>query len=104
MSILGLPRSALIVLGSLAKDGPMCPKDICKTVGLAPRTVSFALRKLMHRQLLQKIPNLSDMRKSLYITNEEKMKELFMKFGIDSIKALQPAISSLGQSSRSLTR
>lgn len=104
MSVLGLPRSALIVLSSLVKNGPMCPKDLCADIGLAPRTVSFALRKLMHSNLLRRIPNLGDMRKSLYVADEIRIKELFMRFGVDSIKALQPVIAEMSRSTRAFTR
>ena len=104
MSVLGLPRSALIVLSSLVKNGPMCPKDLCTDIGIAPRTVSFALRKLMHSNLLRRIPNLGDMRKSLYVADEVRIKELFMQFGVDSIKSLQPVIAEMSRSTRALTR
>jgi hypothetical protein len=82
----------------------MCPKDLCAKVGIAPRTVSFALRKLMHKNLLKKIPNLDDMRNSLYVADEVRIKELFMQFGVDSIKALQPVIAEMNRSTRALTR
>ncbi|MHA1924455.1 MAG: MarR family transcriptional regulator [Candidatus Thorarchaeota archaeon] len=77
---LELPRSAIIVLDKLTHDGPMTPKDISTRVDLAPRTVSFALRKLMGQKLCRKIPNLQDMRQPLYQANAEKAKELRMKF------------------------
>lgn len=104
MSVLGLPRSALIVLSSLVKNGPMCPKDLCADIGLAPRTVSFALRKLMRSNLLRRIPNLGDMRKSLYVADETRIKELFIRFGVDSITALQPVIAEMIGSTRAFTR
>lgn len=77
---LELPRSAIIVLDKLTHDGPMTPKDISTRVDLAPRTVSFALRKLMGQKLCRKIPNLQDMRQPLYLANAEKAKELRMRF------------------------
>ena len=77
---LDLPRSAIIVLDRLADEGPMTPKDISHRVKLAPRTVSFALRKLMGQKLCRKIPNLQDMRQPLYQADSEKAKELRMKF------------------------
>ena len=104
MSVLGLPRSAWIVLNSLMKNGPMCPKDLCADIRLAPRTVSFALRKLMHSNLLRRIPNLGDMRKSLYVADELRIKELFKKLGVDSIKALQPVIADMSRPTFGLTR
>ena len=80
MSLMNLPRSAIIVLNRLAEDGAMTPKDISEKVDLAPRTVSFALRKLVGQDLCRKIPNLSDMRQPLYLANAEKANELRMKF------------------------
>jgi DNA-binding MarR family transcriptional regulator len=58
----------------------MTPKDISRKVSLAPRTVSFALRKLMRRNLCKKIPNLSDMRQPLYLVNKEEAEQLRMKY------------------------
>jgi DNA-binding MarR family transcriptional regulator len=77
---LDLPRSAIIVLDRLSHEGPMTPKDISRKVSLAPRTVSFALRKLMRRNLCKKIPNLSDMRQPLYLVNKEEAEQLRMKY------------------------
>ncbi len=77
---LDLPRSAIIVLDRLVSEGPMTPKDITEKVPLAPRTVSFALRKLMGQKLCRKIPNLRDMRQPLYMVDMERAKELRMKF------------------------
>ena len=58
----------------------MTPKDISSKVDLAPRTVSFALRKLVGQDLCKKIPNLSDMRQPLYLANEDTARELRMKY------------------------
>jgi DNA-binding MarR family transcriptional regulator len=77
---LDLPPSAIIVLEKLENQGPMTPKDISRAVSLAPRTISFALGKLVRKNLCKKIPNLSDMRQPLYLVNEEKTKELRAKF------------------------
>lgn len=77
---LDLPRSAIIVLDRLTDEGPMTPKDISQSVKLAPRTVSFALRKLLGQELCHKIPNLQDMRQPLYQADCEKARELRMKF------------------------
>jgi DNA-binding MarR family transcriptional regulator len=77
---LNLPRSAIVVLSRLAKEGPMTPKDISSKVDLAPRTVSFALRKLMGQDLCKRIPNLRDMRQPLYIANAEKTRQLRTRY------------------------
>ncbi|MFW9851244.1 MAG: MarR family transcriptional regulator [Candidatus Thorarchaeota archaeon] len=75
-----LPRSAIIVLDRLTTEGPLTPKDISNRVDLAPRTVSFALQKLMGKRLCKKIPNLIDMRQPLYAADMERAKELRNKF------------------------
>ena len=80
MSGFDLPRSAVIVLDRLTSEGPLTPKDLSNKVDLAPRTVSFALRKLMGQKLCKKIPNLRDMRQPLYLADAEKTKQLRMKY------------------------
>ncbi len=75
-----LPRSAIIVLDRLTSEGPLTPKAISSRVDLAPRTVSFALRKLMGQKLCKKIPNLTDMRQPLYAADMERAKQLRVKF------------------------
>ena len=75
-----LPRSALIILERLTLEGPMTPKDISVKVDLAPRTVSFALRKLIGLDLCKKVPNLQDMRQPLYLADMNRAKEFRRKF------------------------
>ena len=80
-----LPKSAVIVLRHLDTGGPMCPVDICETANLAPRTVSHALKRLVHDRLCKKIPNLQDMRRPLYVPNYEVARNVVQKHGHDSI-------------------
>ena len=61
-----LPWSVLIVLDHLATSGPKSPKVIASEMKLAPRTVSFALRRLTRAKLCHKTPNLHDMRQPIY--------------------------------------
>ena len=51
---------------------------------MAPRTVSFALRKLLGRQLLKKIPNLHDMRRPKYHVDMEAAKDMLQRYN-DSV-------------------
>lgn len=81
------PKSAMAILGTLAKNGPMCPMEICETLHMAPRTVSFALRKLLGNKLLRKIPNLSDMRRPMYHVNMDVAKELLQKYNDAALRA-----------------
>ena len=75
-----LPNSAILVLGSLAAEGPMTPKTIIEKVGLAPRTISFALRTLVREQVIKKIPNFADMRQPIYHIDMKRVKELQLRF------------------------
>lgn len=58
----------------------MTPKDISVKVDLAPRTVSFALRKLIGLDLCKKVPNLQDMRQPLYLADMKQAREFRRKF------------------------
>ena len=98
-----LPKSAKIVLARLTVEGPMTPKDISDRVDLAPRSVSFALRKLMKEDLCRKVPNLTDMRCPFYRSNMERVRELNLIFSIDTYYRLRPSPGSV-DSSRSFNR
>jgi DNA-binding MarR family transcriptional regulator len=74
------PKSALMILGALANDGPMCPIEISEKLNMAPRTVSFALRQLLKRQLLRRVPNLLDMRRPMYHVNMEQARDMLLKY------------------------
>ncbi len=80
-----LASSAMIVFEELLRAGPLCPKDIASKTGLAPRTVSHALKTLMAKKLCTRTPNFSDMRSPLYHVNVEVAREL--RLSIDKIKA-----------------
>lgn len=80
-----IPKSARIVLHSLATTGPMSPKEISRKSELPLRTVSFAIRRLTTQKLLRRIPNLLDMRQPLYRLESKEMKAHFIKHGADSL-------------------
>ena len=71
-----VPRSAIILLDHLTKHGPMAPRDLSKKAKIPLRTVTFALQKLVRMRLLNKTPNLMDMRKPLYHPNIERIREV----------------------------
>ena len=71
-----LTPTALVVLEELAAKGPMTPLEIRKQMGLPSRTISTALRRLTEKRLCLKIPNLLDMRQSLYAVDPVRMKEM----------------------------
>lgn len=74
------PRSTFAILSTLICDGPMCPKELSVSLGMAPRTVSFALKKLLRDKILRRIPNLSDMRRPKYHVNMEQARDMLEKY------------------------
>ncbi|MFX0108116.1 MAG: MarR family transcriptional regulator [Candidatus Hodarchaeota archaeon] len=72
----GLTPTAIVVLQELAEKGPMTPLQIRKEMGLASRTVSTALQRLTDHRLCRRVPNLLDMRQSLYAADPVRMKEM----------------------------
>ncbi|MFW9951484.1 MAG: winged helix-turn-helix transcriptional regulator [Candidatus Thorarchaeota archaeon] len=62
-----IPPSAKIVLNLLRKNSPLSANAILKESKLAPRTVRYALKKLLEANIIQKLYNLDDMRKYLYV-------------------------------------
>ena len=87
-----LPDSALTVFRALTSKGPLTPTEICQNTNLPDRTVSFALRKLVRQGLIQRIPNLHDMRSALYHPILTKVAELISTHGIESIIGSQLTI------------
>ncbi len=81
------PKSALAILGALINHGPMCPIEISEKLNMAPRTVSFALRKLLGRQLLKKIPNLHDMRRPKYHVDMDAAKDILQQYNDAALKS-----------------
>lgn len=81
------PKSAMAILGALINHGPMCPLEISEKLDMAPRTVSFALRKLLGRQLLRKIPNLNDMRRPKYHVDMEAAKAILQQYNDSALKS-----------------
>jgi DNA-binding MarR family transcriptional regulator len=64
-----LTKSQMIVLSVLretGKDG-VTPKQLIDHVSFAPRTVRYALRKLLKKHLIKRYPCLEDMRQWIYI-------------------------------------
>jgi len=91
MMAMELPDSALTVFHALTSTGPLTPTEICRNTNLPDRTVSFALRKLVRQGLIQRIPNLLDMRSALYHPILTKAAELISTYGSKSIIGLQLA-------------
>ena len=67
-----LTKSQMIVLDILrttGKDG-VTPKQLLDKVSFAPRTVRYALRKLLKKMLIKRVPCLQDMRQWIYVPAE----------------------------------
>ena len=63
-----IPPSAKTVYDLIRENGPITAKDIQNGCKLAPRTVRYALKILLDAQLIQRLPNLRDMRQNIYRT------------------------------------
>ncbi|MHA2361300.1 MAG: hypothetical protein ACXAB6_05170, partial [Candidatus Thorarchaeota archaeon] len=66
---LKLTKSQMIVLKTLRKNGRKgtTPKQLIDKIAFAPRTIRYALRKLLKKNLIKRIPCLLDMRQWIYI-------------------------------------
>lgn len=64
-----LTKSQVIVLDILRKTGRggVTPKQLLDKVSFAPRTVRYALRKLLKKNLIKRVPCLQDMRQWIYV-------------------------------------
>jgi len=69
MKDMKLTKSQMIVLGILRKTGRdgTTPKQLLDKVSFAPRTVRYALRKLLKKNLIRRVPCLQDMRQWIYV-------------------------------------
>ncbi len=64
-----LTKSQMIVLDILRSSGKngVTPKQLLDKVSFAPRTVRYALRKLLKKRLIKRVPCLQDMRQWIYV-------------------------------------
>jgi DNA-binding MarR family transcriptional regulator len=67
--VVRLTKSQTIVLDLLRKNGMngATPKQLLDKVSFAPRTVRYALRKLLKKKLIRRVPCLQDMRQWIYV-------------------------------------
>ncbi|MHA2140325.1 MAG: MarR family transcriptional regulator [Candidatus Thorarchaeota archaeon] len=65
---MNLTKSQLVILDILRanREKGTTPKEIHDKVSYAPRTVRNALRKLLHQNLICRVPCLQDMRQAIY--------------------------------------
>lgn len=66
---IGLTKSQTIVLDLMRTRGRkgVTPKQLLQEVPFAARTVRYALRKLLRKKLIKRIPCLQDMRQWIYL-------------------------------------
>lgn len=50
----------------LKEQGPQTPKEISAKTSYAPRTLRYALKKLLELNLIKKTPNFEDLRQNYY--------------------------------------
>lgn len=64
-----LTNSQIVVLSLLRESGGsgVTPKQLLDKVSFAPRTVRYALRRLLKKKLIKRVPCLQDMRQWIYI-------------------------------------
>ncbi len=86
-----ISAGVLTVLQVVAAHGPISPHEICDRVELSPRTVTLALSQLTESKICKKVPNLSDMRKPLYVMNSERARLVLAEYGLDSVIRTPPA-------------
>ncbi len=61
-----LPPSIEQVITVLEKEGPLSSSEIIKKVNFSTRTVRYALKHLLDYEIVEKQPNLLDMRRTYY--------------------------------------
>ncbi|NWF95048.1 MAG: MarR family transcriptional regulator [Candidatus Thorarchaeota archaeon] len=68
-----LTKSQRIVLEILMQRGRKgtTPKQLLDQVSFAPRTVRYALRRLLSKKLVKRVPCLEDMRQWVYVPVRE---------------------------------
>lgn len=64
-----LPNSALPLLRYLEAYGSKTQRELIEELDLPVRTVRYSIRRLLEKNLIQKQPNLADMRSVYYSIN-----------------------------------
>ncbi len=66
------PPSASKIIRVIENNGPMTSKDIVENTNLAPRTVRYALKRLVAEGVIARVPNLTDLRQTLFMLHVER--------------------------------
>ncbi len=64
--------SAIKIVRTIESQGPMTSKDLVSTTKLAPRTVRYALKRLVSQGVVARVPNLSDLRQTLFMLHIQR--------------------------------
>ena len=68
----GFPPSAKKIVRLIETKGPMTSKDIVKGTNLAPRTVRYALKRLVAEGVVARVPNLNDLRQTIFMLHVDR--------------------------------
>ena len=66
------PPSASKILRVIEDRGPLTSKQIVQDTQLAPRTVRYALKRLVADGVIARVPNLTDLRQTLFMLHIER--------------------------------
>lgn len=66
-----LPESSYVLLRYLQDQGRKTQKQLIEELGLPTRKLRYAIRRLLERGLIKKVPNLKDMRSIYYLISPE---------------------------------
>jgi DNA-binding MarR family transcriptional regulator len=66
------PPSASKIINVIESNGPMTSKDIVENTNLAPRTVRYALKRLVAEGVVARVPNLTDLRQTLFMLHVDR--------------------------------
>ncbi len=87
-----LPISAVKILESIHKKGPMSPRDISSSAEIPLRTVSFGLKRLVGHGFVKKTANLLDMRFPLYSLNRDELQKMFRTEKSNPLMRILPSV------------
>jgi DNA-binding MarR family transcriptional regulator len=74
---LNLSKSAIKVLELLESEDNIGVREITVKLNVSTRTVHYALKNLLSKRVIHKIPNLQDLRQSKYIVNKSNLDKLY---------------------------
>jgi DNA-binding MarR family transcriptional regulator len=66
------PPSSSKILRVIEDRGPLTSKQIVQNTQLAPRTVRYALKRLVAEGVIARVPNLTDLRQTLFMLHIER--------------------------------